>query len=82
MAKMTKQQMDYYEAGTDGVVFSEEDSNRVDEERMMRIEIMAQNDVSDRKEKRSASSFKNDSEYRYYQLCVYESALREYEGID
>lgn len=79
--RLTKEQLNYYEQGLDDVKFSAEDDKQVDIERQERIGIIAQDDVSNRRKKRSASSFNNNAEYKLYLLSVYEAAYRDYKGV-
>ena len=75
--------MDYYESGIpDDLTFTTADDAKVDNARQDRISVMAQSDVSGRKKKRTQADFNNPSEYKLYQLCVYDAALRAYKGID
>jgi hypothetical protein len=78
---LTKDEINYYKKGCDNLIFTTNDAEKVDSERMESITAMATMDVSTKTEKRKQSEFKNAEEYKYYQLAIYSAASRAEHGL-
>lgn len=81
-AKLTAKDIAYYKAPAKGVKFTGADAEKVDSDRLETISKWSDQDVYGKKQIRDKHYFKNDAEYRYYLLGLYETADRIELGLD
>ena len=82
MQKLTAKDIAYYKAPAKGVKFTGDDANKVDSDRMDTISKWSDQDVYGKKQIRDKKQFKNDAEYKFYVLGLFEAADRVELGID
>lgn len=71
---LTKADIAKYKEGCKDIKLTHEDFAQIDGDRMESIGARAVNDVLSGSKRRERSAFKNDAEYKYYMLCVYNEA--------
>jgi len=74
MAKLNDKEIAYYKSKAKGAEFTDADAKQVDADRLTQISNMANSDVTSKKQARERSAFKNDAEFKYYNLALYETA--------
>ena len=77
--KLTAEEIAYYKKNTP--TMSSNELGQVEEERVEPIIAQATNDVLNKKQKRSRGGFKNEAEYKFYLLSVYDAADRAELGL-
>lgn len=77
--KLTKEEIAYYKKGCKAMTSAE--LKQVDSERTESIVSQGTMTVVNKVQKSKRSDFKNDAEYNYYLLCVYDAADRAENGL-
>lgn len=72
--KLTEEDFNYYMSGCEGLKFTGDDADNVDNDAIDAIPKLAQSDVIAGEKKKERSYFKNEAEYKLYLLSVYDVA--------
>lgn len=81
MAKLNDKELAYYKSKAKGVEFTDADAKQVDDDRLTRIGNMGEQDVINKRPAKERSAFKNDAEFKYYNLALYETATNIQYGL-
>lgn len=79
--QLTDADIKYYMSGCDGIKFTADDADKVDNDRMDEINRLSQSDVIAGEKKKDKSYFKNESEYKLYLLGCYDIAGSIKDGL-